>query len=130
MDDVELTGARFDGKLDASQVRIGGYLFMNSDSQNKADFKDVDLTDTKVGGQLNMIGASFGGLLNASLLKVGGNLFAASSGQDKTRFRKVFLLGAEIAGSGHLQRRQFRRRAGSRLAAGRRHTVHGIRCPE
>ena len=66
---VELTGAKFDGKLDAGQVRIGGYLFMNSDSQNKADFKDVDLTDTKVGGQLNMIGANFGGVLNANLLK-------------------------------------------------------------
>ena len=55
---VELTGAKFDGKLDAGQVRIGGYLLMNSDSQNKADFKDVDLTDTKVGGQLNMTGAN------------------------------------------------------------------------
>jgi hypothetical protein len=39
---VELTVARFDGKLDAGQVRIGGYLLMNSDSQNKADFKNVD----------------------------------------------------------------------------------------
>jgi uncharacterized protein YjbI with pentapeptide repeats len=96
---VEMTGAGFDAKLDASHLQIGGYLLMNSDNQNKASFKDVDLTDTKVVGQLNMLGASFEGVLNASLLKVGGNLLAASSGQDKTRFWKVFLLGAEIAGS-------------------------------
>jgi hypothetical protein len=48
-------------------VRIGGYLLMNSDSQNKAHFKDVDLTDTKVGGQLNMTRANFGGVLSASV---------------------------------------------------------------
>ena len=47
---VELTGASFDGKLDAGHLQIGGYLVMNSDSQNNADFKDVNLTDTKVGG--------------------------------------------------------------------------------
>ena len=45
----------------------------------------MDLTDAKVGGQLNMVGRHFDGPLNADLLKVGGNLFAASSrpGQDQ-----------------------------------------------
>ena len=80
-------------------MRIGGYLLMNSDNQNKASFNEVDLTDAKVAGQLNMLGASFDGPLSASLLKVGGNLFAPSIGQYKTRFRSVFLLGAEIAGN-------------------------------
>src|SRR5262245_27790272 len=95
---VELTDARFDNMLNASQVRIGGYLNMNSD-EDKASFNLVSLIDAKVGGQLNMLGASFNGPLNADLLKVGGNLFAPSAGQYKTRFQKVSLLGAEIAGS-------------------------------
>ncbi|MGI8567688.1 MAG: hypothetical protein ACR2KT_00640 [Methylocella sp.] len=96
---VEMTGASFDGKLDASHLQIGGDLLMNSDSQNKPSFKEVSLIGAKVGGQLNMFGASFDGVLNASLLKVGGNLLAASAGQNKTTFRNnVFLLGAEIAG--------------------------------
>src|SRR5262249_34239053 len=71
---VEMTGATFDAKLDASRMQIGGYLRMDSDDHDAASFKDVDLTDTKVGAQLTMAGASFDGLLNATLLKVGGNL--------------------------------------------------------
>jgi hypothetical protein len=97
---VEMTGASFDGKLDASHLQIGGDLLMNSNGPNKARFKDVDLTDTKVGGQINMFGADFDGVLNAILLKVGGNKLAASAGQNKTSFRNnVFLLGAKVAGN-------------------------------
>jgi hypothetical protein len=95
---VEFTGARFDGKLNAGQVRIGGSLSMNSEGENKASFNDVILIDAKIGGQVNMLGASFNGPLNADLLKVGGNLFAPSIGQHKTRFQRVSLLGAEITG--------------------------------
>ena len=95
---VELTDARFDNMLNASQVRIGGYLNMNSD-EDKASFNLVSLIDAKVGGQLNMLGATFNGPLNADLLKVGGNLFAPSMRQYKTRFQRVSLLGAEIAGN-------------------------------
>jgi hypothetical protein len=95
---VEFTGARFDGKLNAGQVRIGGSLSMNSGGENKASFNDVILIDAKIGGQVNMLGASFNGPLNADLLKVGGNLFAPSIGQHKTRFQRVSLLGAEITG--------------------------------
>ena len=96
---VKLTGARFEGKLNAGQVRIGGYLDMNSEDENKASFNEVSLIDAQVGGQINMLGASFSGPLNAGLLKVRGNLFAPSAGQYKTRFQKVFLMGAEIAGN-------------------------------
>ena len=78
---VELTGARFDGKLNAGQLHIGGYLSMNSDDRNKASFHEVDLTDAKVAGQLNLFGASIDGPLMAGLLKVGGNLLAASKGE-------------------------------------------------
>jgi uncharacterized protein YjbI with pentapeptide repeats len=117
---VKLAGARFEGKLDAGQVRIGGYLDMNSEDENNASFnevslagakiggqlnmfgasaKKVSLIDAEVGGQINMLGASFSGPLNAGLLKVRGNLFAPSDGQYKTRFQNVFLVGAEIAGN-------------------------------
>ncbi|MGX9432576.1 MULTISPECIES: hypothetical protein [Bradyrhizobium] len=96
--DIRFTGARLDGRLGASQVHIGGNLFLNSDQQNKASFNEVDISDAKVAAQVNMLGASFNGPLNAGLLKVGGNLFAPSSNQDKTKFRDVFLIGAEIMG--------------------------------
>ena len=95
---VQFTGARFDGKLNAGQVRIGGSLSMNSEGENKASFNDVILIDAKIGGQVNMLGASFNGPLYADRLKVGGNLFAPSMGQHKTRFQRVSLLGAEITG--------------------------------
>ena len=96
---VKLAGARFEGKLDAGQVRIGGSLDMNSEDENKASFNEVSLIDAEVGGQINMLGASFSGPLRAHFLKVRGNLLAASAGQYKTRFQNVFLMGAEIAGS-------------------------------
>ena len=51
---------------------------MNSDAQNKASFKDVDLTGAKVTGNVVMGGASFDGVLEAGLLQVGGILGMAS----------------------------------------------------
>jgi hypothetical protein len=117
---VKLNGARFEGKLDAGEVRIGGSLDMNSEGENKASFNEVSLAGAKIGGQLNMfgasikevsligaevggqismLGASFSGPSNAGLLKVRGNLLAPSAGQYKTRFQNVFLVGAEITGN-------------------------------
>ena len=72
---VDLTGTAFGDKLNASQLQVGGSLFMNSDTQNKASFKDVYLTDAKVARQLTMLAATIDGPLNADLLKVGGNLW-------------------------------------------------------
>jgi hypothetical protein len=96
---VELTGAAFEDKLNANQLQVGGSLFMNSDTQNKASFKDVYLTDAKVARQLTMLAATIDGPLNADLLKVGGNLLAPSVGQYKTTFRSVSLINAEIGGN-------------------------------
>jgi hypothetical protein len=96
---VELTGTAFEDKLNASQLQVGGSLFMNSDTQNKASFKDVYLTDAKVARQLTMLAATIDGPLNADLLKVGGNLLAPSVGQYKTTFRSVSLINAEIGGN-------------------------------
>ena len=95
---VELTGTAFEGKLNANQLQVGGSLYMDSDTQNKASFKDVDLTDAKVARQLT-IAATIDGSLNADLLKVGGNLLASSVGPYKTTFRSVSLFNAEIGGS-------------------------------
>src|SRR5205807_169119 len=96
---VELTGARFDSKLDASNVQIGGYLLMNSDDQNKASFKEVVLAGAKVAGHINMAGASFDGVLHAGLLQVGGFLHMASMPRHMTNFENdVNLTGAKIAG--------------------------------
>ena len=97
--DVELTGSKFVGKLDAGQMRVGGYLSMNSDNGRKAIFNQVSLMDAKVGGQLNMLGASFNGPLNAALLRVGGSLFAPSIDQYQTGFQDVSLFSADIAGN-------------------------------
>ena len=96
---VDLTGTAFEDKLNASQLQVGGSLFMNSDTQNKASFKDVYLTDAKVARQLTMLAATIDGPLNADLLKVGGNLLAPSVGQYKTAFRSVSLINAEIGGN-------------------------------
>jgi hypothetical protein len=97
--DVELTGSEFVRKLDAGQMRVGGYLSMNSGNGRKAIFNQVSLMDAKVGGQLNMLGASFNGPLNAALLRVGGSLFAPSIDQYKTGFQDISLFSADIAGN-------------------------------
>ena len=91
---VELTGTAFEDKLNASQLQVGGDLFMN-----KASFKNVYLTDGKVARQLTMLAATIDGPLNADLLKVGGNLLASSVGQYKNTFRSVSLINAEIGGN-------------------------------
>ena len=59
---VVMTGASFAGKLDASRLQIGGSLLLDSGGHDTAIFKDVDLTDARVGAQLNMAGARFDGV--------------------------------------------------------------------
>ncbi len=60
-----MTGASFDGELDAYALQVGGDVLMDSEGQNKASFKDVDLRGAKVAGQIAMTGASFDGELTA-----------------------------------------------------------------
>lgn len=95
---VEFTGARFESKLDAGRVTLGGDLMMNSSEQNKAIFHDVVLFDAKIARQVTLFGATFEGLLNAGLLKVGGSFWAPSIGPYNTKFQSVVMTGAEITG--------------------------------
>jgi len=43
-----MLGVTFDGKLNASLLDSGGYLFMASVDGNKASFDEVDLSGAKV----------------------------------------------------------------------------------
>ena len=73
---------------------------MNSDGQNKASFKDVDLTGAKVPGSVSMGGASFDGVLKANFVQIGGSLLMASIAPDKSNFENdVDLRSARIAGT-------------------------------
>jgi uncharacterized protein YjbI with pentapeptide repeats len=93
-----MTGASFDGKLDANALQVGGDLIMYSDNQDKTSFKEVNLNGAKVTRLINMTGASFDGKLDANALQVGGDLFMYSDGQNKASFKEVNLNGAKITG--------------------------------
>jgi uncharacterized protein YjbI with pentapeptide repeats len=71
---VTLTGASFEGTLNADKLQVGESLLMRSDDTNMASFKDVDLSGAKIAGQIDMIGAFFGGTLDAESLQVGKDL--------------------------------------------------------
>jgi hypothetical protein len=90
-----MTGASFDGLLNADSVQVGGMLLMRSDCQNKASFKDVVLRSAKIDGNIDMTGASFDGSLNADSVHVGGSLDLPGA-----TFLAVFnLSGASVAGN-------------------------------
>ncbi len=72
---IDMTGASFDGRLNANGLQVEGGLFMRSDGQNMASFKDVDLNSAKITGQIDMTGASFDGELYADSLQDQGDLF-------------------------------------------------------
>jgi len=95
---VDMIGASFDGNLNADALQVGGALFMRSEDQNKASFKDVVLRGAKITGQVSMIGASFDGTLNADSLQVGESLHMSSDGQNKASFKDVDLSNAKITG--------------------------------
>ncbi len=81
-------------------MRIGGNLAMDSDGQNKASFKSVNLSGAKVTGNVAMGGASFDGVLEAGLLQVGGTLGMGSKPPNLTNFKMdVNLNGAKITGT-------------------------------
>jgi hypothetical protein len=95
---VNMVGASFDGNLNADELQVGGALFMRSNDQNKASFKNVVLRRANVHGNVDMIGASFDGKLVADNLHVGGDLYMRSDDQNEARFKDVDLTGAEIKG--------------------------------
>jgi uncharacterized protein YjbI with pentapeptide repeats len=96
--DVDMTGASFECKLDADSLQAGGALYMRSEGQNKASFRDVVLNGAKITGQVSVVGASFEGTLNAHSLQVGGSLLMYSRGENKASFKDVVLRFAKITG--------------------------------
>ena len=94
---IDMTGATFDGALDAGLLQAD-FLLMQSEDQNKAGFKDVILSGAKITGQVSMTGATFDGKLDAGFLQAGGDVFMCSEGQNKAGFKDVILRGAKITG--------------------------------
>ena len=90
-----MTGASFDGTLDADALQVGGSLFMRSDGQNKASFKDVDLGGAKITGAIYMNGASFDGTLNAEGLQASNDL----SMSDVYCIKETDMMFAHIGGN-------------------------------
>ena len=65
---VDISGASFDGRLNADALQVGGMLLMRSEGENKASFKDVVLRGAKITGAIYMNSASFDELDAESLI--------------------------------------------------------------
>jgi hypothetical protein len=87
-----MIGANFEGTLNADALQAGGDLLMQSVDQNTASFKDVNLYNAKITGQINMDGSSFDGELNANTLQTGGLLLM----HDAYFSHKVIMLFAHV----------------------------------
>jgi hypothetical protein len=94
--DLNMTGAGFDGLLDAEFLHVGGSLFMRSDGDNKASFQVVNLNASTISGHIFMQGASFGGELSADSLQLSGSLEMRSDSRHITSLKNVILRGAKI----------------------------------
>ena len=97
--EVCMTGARFDGTLNASYIEVGGNLSMESDAANRTTFEDVNLTGAKIKGKLDMSGADFEGALHGETLHVDGNLLMQSDLWREPSFKRVDINGATVSGS-------------------------------
>ena len=86
---VDMDGASFDGDLDADSLQVGGPLYMRSDDNNKASFKNVTLSGAKVAGDVDLSGAQVKGELDADSLQVGGSLYMRSDDNNKASFKNV-----------------------------------------
>ena len=103
-----MVGAKFDGKLNADSLHVGGMLLMrsqdqNEEGQNQATFKAVKLPGAKVDGNVVVVGAKFDGELNANSMHVGGMLLMRSQdqneeGQNQATFMDVNLRGVKVDG--------------------------------
>jgi len=94
---VDMGGVVCPDDLSADSLVVGGSLFMNSDDESKARFKNVIIKRAKITGQIDMNGANVDGDLNADALQV-GNLYMRSSDENKASFKNVFLRNAKVAG--------------------------------
>ncbi len=91
--DLNMTGAGFDGLLDAEFLHVGGSLFMRSDGDNKASFQVVNLNASTISGHIFMQG---GGELSADSLQLSGSLEMRSDSRHITSLKNVILRGAKI----------------------------------
>ena len=85
--DIDMSGANFEGTLNAQLLLVGGSLGMRSDGQNIASFKDVILRGAKITGVIDMSGVSVDGTLNADGVQVGGYLLMRSEDEPIARQR-------------------------------------------
>jgi len=106
-DQIDMTGASFDGPLNAANLHVERDLYMRSQGGDRASFKEVNLVGAKIAGQIDMTGASFDGPLNAANLHVEGDLYMLSDGQSKASFKDVDLRGATITGNIYMNTAKF-----------------------
>jgi hypothetical protein len=88
-----MTGASFDGALNASSFQVGGALLMGSLAQNTTSFKDVNLSGATINQEVRMTGARFDGTLSTFSIEVGGDLSMQSDADNRTTFNDVNLTG-------------------------------------
>ena len=93
-----MTGASFDGALEAAFPQVGGTLGMASEAPEQGQVQGSESERAKITGQVVMTGANFEGALNASSLEVGGDLSMQSDAGNKASFKDVNLNGAKITG--------------------------------
>jgi hypothetical protein len=79
---------------DTKSLQINGATINGHVSFSLTKFKDMDLTGTKVGGQLSLDGATFDGKLEMNGLEVGRHLFMGKG----AKFKEVDLANAKVGG--------------------------------
>ncbi|MBO1224924.1 MAG: hypothetical protein JYX80_10910, partial [Candidatus Scalindua sediminis] len=87
---IDMTGSKFNGKLDMASLEVESHLFM----RGAAEFKEVVLREAKIGGQIDMTGSKFTGTLVMDSLEVESSLFM----RDSAEFADIILFGAKVMG--------------------------------
>ncbi len=93
---VGMTGVSVTGTLNANTLQTGD-LFLRSDDNHPARFREVTLAGAKIAGNVDMTGITVTGPLNASGLQA-HDVWMRSDPKHKARFQGINLQGAELAG--------------------------------
>ena len=72
---------------------------MRSDPEYRAEFKDVRLLGTSVGGDVDLDGAKVTGMLNMAAVDIGRYLLMRSNPEQRAEFNEVSLFGASVGNS-------------------------------
>jgi hypothetical protein len=86
-----LDGATFDGKLDMNGLGVAQHMLMRTGTK----FKNVELANAKVGGNLELDGATFDGKLNMNGLDIVQSLHMRAG----AKFKDVDLKSAKVGGN-------------------------------